>query len=228
MSDLVNYQEEAYSKLKQMVIHAELMPGATVNKKELEQKLSIGATPLREALIRLQREGLFRVVPQRGTYVAKINLNEVYQARFVRENIEKEVCVEAAQKITPKYLNELKKIIQLQQVYLQMNDFNNFFELDERFHKLFYTIAEKNFIWEWLQPLNFQFDRFRFLRLEVKNLNWEQIIAQHQAIITYTENGDLQQLKQIISKHLHMVDADAKNVVAAFPDYFEDIPEIDK
>lgn len=222
MADITNYQEEAYHKLKQLVLQAKLVPGATVNKKNLEQQLGVGATPLREALIRLQREGLFRVVPQRGTYVAKINLDEVYQARFVRENIERRVCVEAASRITDKQLGEFKKIIQLQRVYLQTNDYTNFFELDERFHKLFYTITDKSFIWKWLQPLNFQFDRFRFLRLEVKNLNWDRIMDQHQRMVDLIEQGDTATLSDLVSQHLHLVDADAKRVVAAFPAYFED------
>ncbi|WP_261805881.1 GntR family transcriptional regulator [Lapidilactobacillus luobeiensis] len=221
MVEVINYQDEAYSAIKKMILSLELLPGSKVNKNDLAQTLDVGVTPLREAIIRLQREGLFDVIAQRGTYVSKINLDEVYQARFVRENIEKLVCQEAAALASPSQLLDLKKILQLQKVYLQSNDYENFFALDEDFHRLFYTIARKEFIWRWLQPLNLQFDRFRFLRLEVKSLNWDKIIEQHTQIVHYTEQNDAPALEAIVIKHLHMVDEDTRIVTETFPDYFK-------
>ncbi|GEL14169.1 Transcriptional regulator [Lapidilactobacillus concavus DSM 17758] len=216
-----NYQDEAYAIIKKMIITLAIRPGERVTIKSLQAKLSIGATPIREAIIRLRREGLFRVIPQSGTYVSKINLNEVYQARYVRENLEVLVFKEALNKVTDAQLNQLHQNIQLQRVYLQTKDYDQFFDLDEQFHKLFYMIAGKSFVWDWLQLLNAQFNRFRYLRLEISGLNWNEIYNQHQAISSAFESGDEIGLTSDVKEHLHLVDEDVDIVLKKVPGYFE-------
>lgn len=84
-----NYQDEAYTAIKQMILSMQLTPGEKVDKYELSTQLNIGVTPIREAIIRLRREGLFDVIPQSGTYVSKINVDEMNQGRFARVELEK-------------------------------------------------------------------------------------------------------------------------------------------
>lgn len=60
-----------------------------ISEKELEQRLTIGRTPICEAIIRLRREALIHVVPQSGTYISKISIKQIEEARFVRETLEK-------------------------------------------------------------------------------------------------------------------------------------------
>ncbi|MFT8411615.1 MAG: GntR family transcriptional regulator [Schleiferilactobacillus perolens] len=219
---LTNQQDEAYAALKEMVLTSRLVPGQKIDKNTLETVLRIGTTPIREAIIRLRREGLFKVVPQSGTYVAKINLDELYQGRFVRMNIEKLVITDSVNKITPGQVADLERILQLQRIYLESNDYDRFFQLDEKFHHLFYQISHKEFVWQWLQLLNLQFNRFRYLRLELKDLQWDQIIAQHQAIADAVKGHDKAAAEEWTVKHLHMVDHDVQVVLAAYPQYFTD------
>ena len=61
-----NYQDEAYTAIKQMILSMQLTPGEKVDKYELSTQLNIGVTSIREAIIRLRREGLFDVIPQIG------------------------------------------------------------------------------------------------------------------------------------------------------------------
>ena len=64
-----NYQDEAYTAIKQMILSMQLTPGEKVDKYELSTELNIGVTPIREAIIRLRREGLFDVIPQSGMWM---------------------------------------------------------------------------------------------------------------------------------------------------------------
>lgn len=221
MAGLGNFQDEAYAAIQKKIMRIELKPGERIIKKALEQKLGIGATPVREAILRLRREGLLTVLPQSGTFVSKISLDEVYQARFVRENIEKLVVAEAIPQMTTDQLNELRKILNLQEVYLDSNDYDSFFNLDEQFHKSFYITAHKEFIWNWLQIVNLQFNRFRYLRLEVADLDWKQIFSDHSALVDAVAKKQVQHATKIIGQHLHMVDADVKVARKIHPTYFE-------
>lgn len=221
MAELGNFQDEAYDAIQKKIMRIELRPGERIVKKNLEQELGIGATPVREAILRLRREGLISVLPQSGTFVSKISIDEIYQARFVRKNIERVVVSEAIAQITTTQLNELHKLLSLQAVYLNSNDYNSFFDLDEKFHKIFYTITHKEFVWNWLQIVNLQFDRFRYLRLEVADLDWKQIFDDHNAVVVAAEKGQVQQAVAIIDRHLQMVDDDIKVARKVHADYFQ-------
>lgn len=216
-----NYQDEAYSSIKRMVITFKLKPGQRVTIKTLQDELDIGTTPIREAIIRLRREGLFLVIPQSGTYVSKINMDEVYQARFVRENLESLVFSEATEEIDDYRILKLKEIIELQKIYLKSKNYNQFFELDEKFHRSFYLVTNKEYIWNWLQLLNAQFNRFRYLRLEISGLNWDKILQQHKDIIEAVEDRNLDSVKLLVTQHLHLVDSDCQIVMEKMPEYFE-------
>lgn len=221
MVEISNFQDEAYIKIRDKILRLEFKPGERINKKELQDELEIGATPMREAFLRLSREGLLNVRPQSGTSVTKISLDEVYQARFVRENIEKLVVSEAITHITQDDLNELQKLIALQELYLHSHDYDQFFNLDEKFHRTFYMIDHKEFVWNWLQVVNLQFNRFRYLRLEVENLDWQQIFDDHRAIVTAVAEKVPQRAETYVGRHLHMVDEDIKVALKLHPEYFE-------
>lgn len=220
MAKVTSYQDKAYEEIKKLVMTAKLQPGQKISKNELVETLEIGDTPVREAIIRLHREGLLEVIPQSGTYVSKINLSEVYQARFVRENIEPTIFKEATELATSKQLQELEKKIKIQAIYFEDQDPQMYFNLDEEFHEYFYKMAGKEFVWEWLQLLNTALNRFRYLRLDVKELGWLNILTEHRQILEYVTKKDYEPLNEILLKHIHTVDDDIKIVMKEFPDYF--------
>lgn len=216
-----NYQDEAYTAIKQMILSMQLTPGEKVDKTELSAQLKIGATPIREAIIRLRREGLFDVIPQSGTYVSKINLDEMYQGRFARVNLEKTIVADVAKTITTDQIAKLEQQIALQGVYEHSRDYDHFFDLDHDFHELFYLADNKQFVWTWVQQMNLQFNRYRYLRLEVSGLQWHNIITEHQAIVDAVKAKDAALASQRVVDHLLAIDEDVKAVLTAYPDYFE-------
>ncbi|KRM13074.1 Transcriptional regulator [Lapidilactobacillus concavus DSM 17758] len=221
MNGLANYQDEAYNLIKKLILTLKLHPGERINIADLHSKFNIGTTPIREAIIRLRREGLIFVIPQSGTYVSKINLAEVYQGRYVREHLEGLIVTEAVSAMTPRDHAQLDQIIAAQEIQLTAHDYDQFFNLDEQFHQTFYQLTQKQFIWNWLELLNTQFNRFRYLRLEVSGLNWDQILIEHRQIVEAVHQGDLSKIQKTVQQHLHMLDSDAHVVTKALPEYFE-------
>jgi Transcriptional regulators len=133
----VNYQNEAYDRIKQLIVTSELIPGQRISKNELVKQLGIGETPIREAIILLRKDGLFQIVPQSGTYVSKINLQEMFQARFVRENIETMIFETVCDVITEEQLQELERQLKIQRIYFEEGNREMYFKLDEEFHHFF-------------------------------------------------------------------------------------------
>lgn len=221
MKEATSFQDEAFSAIKEMIMRFELKPGERINKQVLENKLGLKVAPIRGAIDRLRREHLVDIYAQSGSYVAKINVKQVYQSRFVRESIERLIVGQAVAMITEKQIEELHKIILLQNVYIGSKDYDSFFDLDEKFHGLFYEITDNTFVWEWLQQINFQFNRLRYLRLETRTMDWPVLTDQHIQIVNSIESKNVQEAQNAVSFHLQGVKSDLKLASEAYPDYFE-------
>ena len=90
-----NAKETAYKVIKENILDLNLKPGVRIKESELEEKLQMSRTPIRDAISRLTSEGLIDVYPQSGTYVSKINLNRIKESVFLRSTIEKEAVKRA-------------------------------------------------------------------------------------------------------------------------------------
>lgn len=82
---------QVYEELKSQILNLQLAPGTSISEKEMSEKFNVSRTPVRESFLRLSREGLLNVFPQRGTFVSLIDLNLVEEARFMREHLERAV-----------------------------------------------------------------------------------------------------------------------------------------
>lgn len=220
MMDVNNMQNKAYREINRRILRSVYAPGDKISESSLEQDLGLGRTPVREALIRLRRDGLINIVPQSGTYVSKIDLNEATNARFVRESVERKVMVEAAAVASEADMSALNDILEKQVDAAVKSDHEMFFELDEEFHQYFYKMTDKLIVWNWLQVTNAQLLRFRWLRLKVVQLNWNSLIKEHQKICQAVGNHDPEESERLAVNHLHLMIDEESNVLEIFPNYF--------
>lgn len=218
-----NMQMTAYELIKQKIILAEYIPGQKISENMIVSDIDLGRTPVREALIHLKKDNLIDVIPQSGSYVAKIDLMSAKNARFVRENIEKQIISEATQNNNNAIIPELERIISLQRYYYKKKDTQGFFLMDDEFHRAFYLATNKGQIWEWLQILNSQLTRFRWLRLKLTNLKWQKLIDQHLAILKAVKANDTPLATKLVVNHLHLMLEEQQTLIDAFPDYFINI-----
>lgn len=217
---IVNQQEYAYREIRDRILKLIYQPGVKMTLKQIENDINVGRTPVREALIRLSREGMLTILPQRGTYISKIDLSSAINARYVREHIEQLVVMEATAHLTTNELERFEEILRQQVFYSQKKDHAHFFEKDEEFHRYFYQITGKLKIWEWLQIINTHLNRFRWLRLKVKELHWDKIISQHINILQAASIGDADEAQFLTSQHLHLMIDEKQVLLNLFPEYF--------
>lgn len=215
-----NMQTTAYDQLRDMIIHAELIPGEKISEATLMTQLRLGRTPLREAMIQLRQQGLVEMIPQSGTYITKIDLTVAEDARFVREVLERRIVKEAIQAHSATLLTTLKSLIAQAEVMSETRDPRAFFQFDNDFHHALFQAANKDTVWKWLQSLNMQLDRFRWLRLSVTALDWKTIIAQHQEILQAVAAGDAAAGEKLIGQHLKLMLEEEGSLLKQYPDYF--------
>ena len=101
-------------ELRKAIITLEIQPGASLSEKELADRYGVSRQPVREALINLGKAGLVGIQPRRGTFVAKISLDLMRQARFVRESIEVAVVRRACVSFAPEVRQRMDGILERQ------------------------------------------------------------------------------------------------------------------
>jgi DNA-binding GntR family transcriptional regulator len=108
MEELKN---RAYQSLRYRIITHDLRPGQPLNEKELMEQYQIGRTPLREVLLRLQRDGLIQRFPRSGTFVTPLDFHLFRQVIEIRTTLEPFAAQLAAERITESQLDALRQIL---------------------------------------------------------------------------------------------------------------------
>lgn len=221
LSNTKNMQSIAYDKLKEMIITLELKPGEKIVLNNIINTLGIGRTPIREAFIKFKEQDLVKVIPQSGTYISKIDLKKAEDAMFVRKLVENKIVKLAIEKNDPALKSKLARILSIARIQENQQDKNSFFHFDNEFHKAFYTSLNKEDIWQWMQFLNIQLERFRYLRLSVEELHWSTIIDQHEIIYKAVVDQNSALGAREIDEHLSLMFNEEKELIKAYPNYFE-------
>lgn len=107
-------QDKIYLQLRGEMMTLALKPGEVLRAQELAEHLGVSRTPVREAFIRLQRDGLVNILPQRETAVSLIDLGRVMQERFVRESLELGVAAQLSARGSIGCLQGLNELIERQ------------------------------------------------------------------------------------------------------------------
>lgn len=127
--------QRAYLSLKGAILDLGLRPGEMLRKPEICEALGVSRSPVSEAVARLAAEALVEVVPQAGTFVARLSMAEVREGAFLREALEV-AAVEAVAPVVPEAgLESLRANLSAQEEAVAEGDRAGFYALDERFHE---------------------------------------------------------------------------------------------
>ncbi len=213
-------QLQAYEAIRQGIVYARYAPGDKLQVKDLCADFDMGRTPVRESLVRLRQEGLVDTIPQSGTYVSKISLTSVESARYVREALESQISVECCALLDEERKRTIEALLQEGRDALTSQDRRAFFDADNKLHESFYQIAGKERIWEWLQQISIDLMRYRWLRMETEELDWQSIISQHEEICDALFRRRTDEVHFLVVNHLHLLFSESAAVIERFPDYF--------
>ncbi|MDE2515334.1 MAG: GntR family transcriptional regulator [Rhodospirillales bacterium] len=209
-----------HARLREEILAGVLRPGDALSENLLAEQTAISRTPVREVLHRLSAEGLLRVVPQIGSFVAPINLAAVTDSQFVREALECQAVRQAAAAITRAQASRLGRQIEAQQARIAAGDTAGFFALDEAMHRMILEIAGRATVWQVIAGVKAQLDRVRHLSLQ--DATWPaMLLSQHQEIAARLIARDAEGAAAAMAVHLRTVFAAIARIAAAHADFFE-------
>lgn len=209
------------SVLRQAIIASELRPGAALSEKDIASRFGVSRQPVREAFIKLSEAGLVQILPSRGTYVMKISLREVANARFVREAVECALARSASRLIDPGGVARLRRLVAEQAAVAARGDYSGFTALDEAFHQAIAEIVDCDYAARVVESARAQTDRVRYLSLPGTS-PVQLLITQHNAIVDALEAGDPDMAATAMRIHLREILNALPRIAAAHPELFED------
>ncbi len=135
---------KAYNTIKQEIVTLKLLPGSYLDKEKIQERLDVGLTPVREALLSLEAENLITVVANKGFYVKDLNLQSIKDLLENRMFLERFVASLAVKRISEREIDNLEKIA-IEMKSLAKNDGE--YELvmkDMEFHYLLVKCTRNN------------------------------------------------------------------------------------
>lgn len=209
-----------YSDLRLRIINLDLKPDTPLNRGELAAAYGVSQTPVREALQKLEQDGLVNIVPQSKTVVTRIDQSELREAQFLRVALETEVIRRITEAADSAVIERLRTIVRLQQTLaMDSGQTEMFNELDRAFHRTSFEALELHSTYALLSARQGHFARCQRLELP-KEGRMEQIIADHLKILDGIESGDPGRAAAAMRNHFNGTILRVTQLAKEFPEYF--------
>ncbi len=212
--------EYVYTLLKDNIINWNLRPGQRISENEIAGIINLSRTPVREAFIKLSRENIIEIIPQKGSYISHIDMDIIDDIWFLRKNIEGPVMKTAAKKMDEKTLALLQDVLRNQHRAMNEKDYRTFFKNDELFHHTIYRAAGRERIWNIIHSYDAQYERLRMLTLYEYN-DFDVLYGDHESILRAFQLHDVKTIQQIIRLHLDKMRSDLEGLAEKYPKYFK-------
>ena len=161
MDEYLPLRDVVFKTLRQAILRGELKPGERLMEIKLANKLGVSRTPIREAIRKLELEGLVLMIPRRGAEVAEItekSLNDVLEVRMALENLSIE---NACARMTEEQLDELWKAARNFEDTMAEGNLVRLAEADVAFHEVIYKSSDNRRLNQVLNNLREQIYRYR-------------------------------------------------------------------
>ena len=202
--------EQAHRILRQMIVRLDFAPGDVLKEDDLREQLGIGRTPIREALIRLQREHFITVIPRRGMFVSGIEVEELSLLFETRAVLEPYAARLAAVRGTPEHWDDMHAT--LERTSDPSLDAEDQLALDRRCHEIIWAASGNRFISDTLDTLYAQSDRLWHLYLaDVADM--AHAVDEHQSILASLRDGDADSVADLVATHVQSFDDQIRSVV---------------
>lgn len=202
INDYLPLRDVVFNTLRQAILRGELEPGERLMEIQLAQKLGVSRTPIREAIRKLELEGLVIMVPRKGAEVAHITEKDMRDVLEVRSTLEEFAVSLACKNITQEAIEALKASNKLFESAIISKDVVKIVDADVHFHDIIYGMTNNPRLIQIINNLREQMYRYR---LEyVKDARAHSIlISEHNDIIRKLTEKNVEEAKVVVKQHVY-------------------------
>ncbi|MFR9803668.1 GntR family transcriptional regulator [Pseudonocardia sp. RS010] len=207
-------KEVVYRRLVRAIVELELEPGTQLRERQLAEQMGVSKTPIREALVRLEKEGLVTVAPYRGAIVRGYTHADIREIYELRELLEGFCARRAAMQISDADEADLRANVRQSRAQLDAGELDGLPALFDGFDRILYRQAAGHRIGGMLVELDAHLERLGNLTVAVPG-RLDASVRQHEEIVTAITKRDPAAAEAACREHIRSVFADLVN---ALPD----------
>lgn len=200
-NEYIPLRDVVFNTLREAIITGDLAPGERLMEIALADRLGVSRTPVREAIRKLELEGLVVMVPRKGAHVASINEKNLQDVIEIRMVLEEFAIGLACERITDAELLELKQIHDEFITCVGKGDPRTIAQKDETFHDAIFRATDNNRLISIIGNLREQFYRYRMEY--VKDIeNHEDLIRDHHDLLEAIIGHDGDRASRLMHDHI--------------------------
>lgn len=192
--------QRAYHIVRLAIRDLILPPGKTILEREMAEALQMSRTPVREALVRLETEGMVRLIPRRGFIVEPIEREDLKQIYEIVERLDGLAVSLATVKVGKEEIDQLESLIEQQEEALEQNNLKKWAVLDDEFHNLIIDYAKNKRLRTVIDSHSDQLYRARLFTINHRPLPFHSIV-EHKAIISCMKAKDSNAASVLMQSH---------------------------
>lgn len=201
--------ERAYLEIRRMIVQLDLAPGDVIREVDLQARLGLGRTPIREALQRLVRDQFVTVIPRRGMFVSRVDVGELGLLYETRAILEPYAMRLACARGHDSHWKEMADV--LEQASPDSTP-DELIAIDRRCREIVWEAADNRFLTDTLDMLYAQSDRLWHLYLgDVADLHL--MIQEHRDILRALQAGEADTAAELIEAHMRAFDEQIRSAV---------------
>ncbi len=207
-------RDQVYDILKKRIIFRQIESGQKINEEELAKSMGVSRTPIRETLLRLEHEGIVKIIPRRGAFVVSQAKEKVIDLLQVREVLEGLVARLATENMTSDTIDRLKRCLEnISSASEDENRLLKYTPADVEFHALLLDVCGNELLKNMMGSINahLQMVRLRTVALPGRP---EQTVIEHYEIVEAIEKGDAELAEKLMREHVASVRRDAEKNLA--------------
>ncbi len=193
--------EQAYEVIKRMILELKLEPGEPITEAKLAAMLGISKSPIRTALVHLQRDGLVVITPFKETVVAELRVEDVRDIYEARSLIEPYVVEQVVPRLTEDDLVDLEQILERARAALSSGDYPTFFQINREFHEYFVEKHGNKQLISFLATIDSQMHRIRMISAAIVS-HPEKQMREHEEIASFVRCHDAARAAKRMREHI--------------------------
>ena len=194
--------DEAYDSLKKSIVDGVYRPGQRLRALRVAQELKISRTPVKEALVRLEQEGLIQREQGSGFVVRGLSVSEILNLYRVREVLEVEAAREAFPNLTPAALDAMREALDYADELLAQKLYADFLRANRKFHDLITAQTQNSVLQEVLDNLSSRFWSIGTVVVSRHPQRAHEIRQENRAILDALVGGDLKTVEKAVKAHV--------------------------
>jgi DNA-binding GntR family transcriptional regulator len=199
-ADARSLADQAYYRIRELIVTLELPPGSLVNERELMEQMGLGRTPVREALRALAHERLVDVYPRRGMFVSPVDVGDLAGLSEVRLTLESHAARLAAERATEAERAETDALL-AELDGSTAHDERSLIDLDQRLHRHVYRCAHNPFLEATLNEYYMLTLRIWFLVLD-RVIRLGDAIQEHRELLEAIRDRDPARAEDVMRRHV--------------------------